>query len=77
MIRELSETLYRITVEDIYLTAESMGRDEAELTPAVVERVAHKIEAMDDDSIVEIIDLMIDDAIDEVAETKGGIEDDD
>ena len=66
MPRDRNETIYRLTVEDIFLTAESYGRDESELTPEVVERVIHKIEAMDFSDMAQTIDMFIDDAIQEV-----------
>lgn len=70
MARDMNETVYRITVEDIFLTAESYSRDESELTPEVVEKVIHKIEAMDFGDMATTIDLFIDDAIREVEEAK-------
>jgi hypothetical protein len=66
MARDRNETIYRITVEDIFLTAESYGRDECELTPEVVEKVVHKIEAMDFSDMAQTIDMFTDAAIDEV-----------
>jgi len=74
MARDRNETIYRITVEDIFSTADSYGRDESELTPEVVEKVIHKIEAMDFSDMAQTIDMFIDDAIDEVkaAQTKPG-----
>jgi hypothetical protein len=66
MARDRNETIYRITVEDIFLTAESYGRDEGELTPEVVEKVVHKIEAMDFSDMAQTIDMFTDAAIDEV-----------
>jgi hypothetical protein len=66
MPRDRNETIYRLTVEDIFLTAESYGRDESELTTEVVERVIHKIEAMDFSDMAQTIDMFIDDAIQEV-----------
>jgi len=66
MPRDRNETIYRLTVEDIFLTAESYGRDESELTPEVVERVIHKIKAMDFSDMAQTIDMFIDDAIQEV-----------
>ena len=66
MARDRDETIYRITVEDIFSTAESYGRDEGELTPEVVERVIHKIETMDFSDMSQTIDMFTDDAIDEV-----------
>jgi hypothetical protein len=74
MARDRNETIYRITVEDIFLTAESYGRDESELTPEVVEKVIHKIEAMDFSDMAQTIDMFTDDAINEVkaAQTKPG-----
>jgi hypothetical protein len=66
MARDRNETIYRITVEDIFSTAESYGRDESELTPEVVEKVIHKIEAMDFSDMAQTIDMFTDDAIDEV-----------
>jgi len=70
MIRELSETIYRITVEDITLAAKSHDRDEDDLTPEVMERVIHKIEDMDDGYMADLIDMFIDGAIDEIEEEK-------
>jgi hypothetical protein len=70
MPRDRNETIYRLTVEDIFLTAESYGRDESELTTEVVERVIHKIEAMDFSDMAQTIDMFIDDAIQEVNEPK-------
>jgi hypothetical protein len=64
--RDRNETIYRITVEDIFLTAESFGREESELTPEVIEKVIHKIEAMDFSDMAQIIDMFTDAAIDEV-----------
>ena len=63
MPRDRNETLHRITVEDIYLTAESYSRDEADLTDEVIERVIHKIEAMDFSDTTDTIDIMTDEAI--------------
>jgi hypothetical protein len=63
MGRDRNETIYRLTVEDIFLTAESYGRDEADLTPEVIEKVIHKIEAMDFGDMAETIDMFIEDAI--------------
>jgi len=70
MARDRNETIYRLTVEDIFLTAESYSRDESELTPEVVEKVIHKIEAMDFGDMSEAIDMMTDEAIREVEEAK-------
>lgn len=70
MARDMNETIYQIAVEDIYLTAESYGRDMSELTEQVVERVIHKIEAMDFDDLSQMIDQWTDDAIDELASAK-------
>jgi hypothetical protein len=70
MPRDRNETIYRLMVEDIFLTAESYDRDESELTPEVVERVIHKIEAMDFSDMAQTIDMFIDDAIQEVNEPK-------
>jgi hypothetical protein len=70
MARDRDETIYRITVEDIYLTAESYNRDESELTDEVVERVVHKVEAMDFSDLSQMIDQFTDDAIAEIAESK-------
>jgi hypothetical protein len=74
MARDRNETIYRITVEDIFSTAESYGRDESELTPEVVEKVIHKIEAMDFSDMAQTIDMFTDAAMDEVkaAQTKPG-----
>ena len=74
MARDRDETIYRITVEDIFSTAESYGRDEGELTPEVVERVIHKIGAMDFGDMSQAIDRFTDEAINEVkaAQTKPG-----
>jgi len=65
MVRERNEVIYSIAVEDIYLAAESYDRDEADLTPEVIEKVIQKIEAMDFSGLAEVIDEMIDDAIEE------------
>lgn len=70
MARDMNETIYRITVEDIFLTAESYDRDVSELTPEVVERVIHKIEAMDFGDMAQSIDMFTDDAIEEEKEAK-------
>ena len=70
MPRDRNETIYRLTVEDIFLTAESYDRDESELTPEVIEKVIHKIEAMDFSDMAQTIDMFIDDAIREVNESK-------
>ena len=64
MPRDRGETIYRITVEDIYLTAESFDRDVA-LTDDVVERVIRKIEAMDFSDMAQTIDMFIEQAISE------------
>jgi len=64
--RERNEIIYEIRVEDIFLTAESLGRGEDELTPGVIERVIHKIEAMDFGNMADTINIMIDDAIEEI-----------
>ena len=68
--RDRNETIYRLTVEDIFLTAESYGRDENDLTPEVIEKVIHKIEAMDFSDMSQAIDMLTDDAIREVKESK-------
>ena len=52
------------------MTAESYDRDESELTPEVIEKVIHKIEAMDFSDMAQTIDMFIDDAIREVNESK-------
>ena len=70
MARDRNETIYRLTVEDIFLTAESYDRDVDELTPEVVEKVIHKIEAMDFGDMSQTIDMFTDDAIREVKEAK-------
>lgn len=64
-MRDRNETIYRLTVEDIFLTAENGDYKEAELTESVVERVIHKIEAMDFGDMAETITLFIEDAIKE------------
>ena len=69
-MRDRYETIYRVCVEDIYLTAESYGRNDGELTEAVVEKVIHKIEAMDFGDMAQAIDMFIDEAIDELKEEK-------
>lgn len=66
MARDKNERIFSIIVEDIYLTAESFDRDESELTEEVIEKVIHKIEAMDFSDISQAIDQMTDDAIREV-----------
>ena len=48
--------------------AELAERDEAELTPEVVEKVIHKIEAMDFSDMAQTIDMFTDDAIREARE---------
>jgi len=68
VVRERNEVIYSIAVEDIYLAAESYDRDEADLTPEVIEKVIQKIEAMDFNDLAGIIDEMIDDAIEEEKE---------
>ena len=65
-MRDKNETLYRITVEDIFLAAESCDRDESELTPEVVEKVCHKIEAIDSSDMTAAIDQFTSDAIEEL-----------
>ena len=65
--RDRNETIYRVLVEDIYLTCENGDRDESELTPEVVEKVIHKIEAMDFSDMAQTIEMFIKDAIDEIA----------
>lgn len=72
MARDMNETIYRITVEDIYLAAENGDRDKSELTPEVVEKVIHKIEAMDFSDMAQTIEMFTDDAIAEVASAKEG-----
>jgi len=64
--RDKDETIYRISVEDIYLTADSYSRDPDELTPEVVEKVIHKIEAMDFGDMAQTIDMFTDEAIREL-----------
>jgi len=65
---DMAETVYRITVQDIYEVADSMrGEDEGELTDEVVEKVKHKIEAMDFSDMADTINIMIDAAIDELS----------
>ena len=66
MPRDRNETIYRITVEDIYLTAENGDRDINELTPEVVEKVIHKIEAMNFSDMAQTIETYIEEAIDEI-----------
>ena len=68
-MRDKNETIYRITVEDIYLAAENDDRDESELTEEVVEKVIHKIEAMDFSDMASTITGFIDDAIEELKAT--------
>ena len=70
MARDRNETIYRLTVEDIFLTAENYDRNESDLTPEVVEKVIHKIEAMDFGDMSQTISMFIDDAILEVNATK-------
>jgi len=70
MARDRNETIYRVIVEDIYLTASSYGRDEAELTNEVIEKVIHKVEAMDFSDMSQAIDQFTDDAIREIQEAK-------
>ena len=65
-MRDINETIYRITVEDIYLAAENEELEE-KLTDEIVEKVIHKIEAMDFSDMAETIVLFIEDAIDEVS----------
>ena len=67
MARDMNETIYRLTVEDIFLAAESESRDESELTPEVVEKVIHKIEAMDFSDMSQTIDMFTDEAIEELS----------
>lgn len=62
-MRDKNETIYRITVEDIYLAAESEDRQLSELTDDVIERVIHKVEAMDSSDMNETICQFISDAI--------------
>lgn len=62
-MRDVNETIYRITVEDIYMAAESEDRPESELTEGVIERVIHKVEAMDSSDMNETICQFISDAI--------------
>ena len=69
MARDMNETIYRITVEDIYLAAENDDREESELTEEGVEKVIHKIEAMDFSDMAQTITGFIDDAIDEIKTT--------
>lgn len=69
-MRDKNETIYRITVEDIYLTAESHGFEESVMTEEVVEKVSHKIEAMDFSDTAETIGCFINDAIEEIAQSK-------
>ena len=73
MARDRNETIYRILVEDIYLTAESCDRDLSLLTDDVVERVIHKIEAMSFEDMAQAIDMFTEDAISEANVSKGGI----
>jgi hypothetical protein len=64
-----NKTIYRLTVEDIYLTAEMMEDDDTGeplvLTDDIVERVIRKVEAMDFSDMSETLRLMIEDAIEE------------
>jgi len=62
-MRDRNETIYRITVEDIFMAAESEDRPESELTEGVIERVIHKVEAMDSSDMNEAICQFISDAI--------------
>lgn len=70
MARDRNETIYRITVEDIFLAAESFCRDEDMLTDEVIEKVVHKIEAMDFGDMGQTIDMFIDEAIEELNEAE-------
>lgn len=63
-MRDKNETLYRITVEDIYIVAEGEG---LELTDEIADKVAYKIEAMDSSGEYECIEEWIREAIEEVA----------
>lgn len=69
-MRDKNETIYRITVEDIYLTAEDCDRDESEITPEVVDKVIRKIEAMDSSDMAQAIDQFTDEAIEEIVSSK-------
>ncbi len=64
-----NKTIYRLTIEDIYLTAEMMEDDDTGepliLTDNIVERVIRKVEAMDFSDMSETLRLMIEDAIEE------------
>lgn len=64
-----NKTIYRLTIEDIYLTAEMMEDDDTGeplvLTDDIVERVIRKVEAMDFSDMSETLRLMIEDAIEE------------
>jgi len=64
LTRDRNETIYRITVEDIYLAHESYG-GEGELTDAVVERVVRKVGAMNFGDMAETIELFIEEAVEE------------
>lgn len=76
MGRDLDETIYRLTVRDIYGVAENADlpseEEPGELSDEVVEKVIHKIEAMDFSDMADTIRLMIEDAIEEVSESKEG-----
>jgi hypothetical protein len=70
MARDRNETIHRITVEDIFLASESFCRDEDMLTDEVIEKVVHKIEAMDFGDMAQTIDMFIDEAIRELNEAE-------
>ncbi len=71
-MRDMGETLFQITVGDIYEVWDcDPDHDEAKLTEEVVEKVCHKIEAMDfGDTLNDTITEFINDAILEVAKSK-------
>ena len=65
MARERNEVILSIRVESIYLSAESFGRDEVDLTPEVIEKVIQRVEALELGGLDALLDVMIQDAIEE------------
>lgn len=64
MALDKDATIYRLTVEDIYLVAESDERLD-DLIDDIVSRVARKVEAMDFSDLSETIGEFISDAIED------------
>ena len=65
MSRDRNDIIYQLTVEDIYSAADFNDIDTATITDDVVEKVCHKIAAMDFVDMSETIAKFIGEAIKE------------